>query len=130
MLFRKIFEGRVYSQSNGNPGAIKLPVSKGGSMCKIIQYMVKTFQTSGTNTRVTVEVFQGPDATTFTSAPLATPVNAGNPGATLPSVLVGDTGAAVVGEFLLPVVSVSDSAAPSGQQQWAWVEVYELRKPF
>ncbi|MFZ5478768.1 MAG: hypothetical protein ACOZNI_18495 [Myxococcota bacterium] len=127
MLFKKIFEGRVFSASNGTAAQVKLPVTNGGRNCKVVQYMVKTVQTSGSAARITVELWHGPDGTTFVQLG-TTPINTQDPGTSLPSVLAGDTGSSVVGEYLLPIVKVTDGVASN--QQWAYIEVYEMRKPF
>jgi hypothetical protein len=63
------------------------------------------------------------------SALHSTPINFGNPGATLPSVLIGDADATkVIQESLHPVVQIKHNSG--GGAVWAVVEVFEMRKPF
>ena len=94
-------------------------------MAKNVQYMCKVGASSGANVRITVELWHGPDG--LVSVLHSTPINAGDP--TSSGLLVGDADSTkVLGEFLLVVVKIKDSALTTAQ--WASIELFEMRKPF
>ena len=126
MQFKKILDAtRIDSNSDGTERTIKLSPSSGGRMVKNVQYMLKVNVSSGANVRLTVELWHGPDG--LLSILHSTPINAGDP--TASGLLVGDADSTkVIGEFLLVVVKIKDTAVTTAQ--WAAVELFEMRKPF
>jgi hypothetical protein len=131
MMFSKIVGPvRLDSGTNGALKSYPLPPRGGGRMCKVVQYMVKVVQSSGSTARVTVRMDHGPDGNVFTTH--STPISAVDPttGGTvaLPAVVAGDaTTSIIVGEFIqcVPGASSSDS-----NPSWVVVEIFEMRKPF
>jgi hypothetical protein len=127
MEFEKIFSGRIDSKSNGQDGTLKLSGRPGGRKCKVAQVMIKVVDASGANVRISAELWHGPDGTVSTLH--STPINAGDPGTGLPNVLSGDADAnKIIGEYLHWVLKIKDSAVTTAQ--WAFVEVYEMRKAY
>ena len=126
MQFKKIFgPARIDSQNNGAEQTIKLSPVAGGSLIKNVQYMCKVASASGANVRITIELWHGPDG--LASVLHSTPINAADPSSS--GLLVGDCDTSkMIGEFLLPVIKIKDSALTTAQ--WAIVEIFEMRKPF
>lgn len=129
-MFRKVFDGRISSKSDGTVERYKLKGVPGGRTCKVVQYMIKVFNAD--NAKVGCEVKHGPDGEIYEL--LATPIA---PVAinSVPKLLVGASGtpdtnaAAVVGEWILPVLTIQEDSA-GAEFVWADVEVWELRKSF
>lgn len=128
MQFKKLFGPlRIVSASDGSSVDVALPPSSGGRFCKDLQYMILVTDKSGDNARVGVKLYEGPTRDTTWNLYGAL-INAEDPGE-IPSLLVGDTTStsAMLGEWLQAVLTISSSDAT---QQWAVVELFEMRKPF
>ena len=93
-------------------------------MVKSAQYMIVVHQASGVEVRIGLKLDHGPTPEIF--APHSVPIAVADPG-TLPALMVGDAGTAIIGEFLRPVLKVDSNDA---NEQWAVVTIYEMRKPF
>lgn len=131
MFMRKIYSGRIDSDGSGNPLTYKLTGRPGGRMVKVVQYMVKVLQSSGTGTQVGMDVQHGPDGDIYKD--LKFNVIPFTSAATPPILLEGSVGNVnanneVIGEWILPILKIQE-ATQSGAR-WANVEVWEMRKPF
>lgn len=130
MQLKKIWAGRIESTSNGTELKYELPARAGGRMVKGVNYQVKFVQKFGdTNLRIQVELNHSPDGTA--NVPHSTPITYanGDPGAMVPSLLSGDSDPTrMIGEYLHPIVKIKANAG--GALQAAYVEVFEMRKPF
>lgn len=126
MQFKKIYgPARIDSHGNGAEQTIKLSPTPGGRMVKNVQYMCKVLASSGPNVRITVELWHSPDGALARLHSVI--INAADP-STEP-LLVGDSDPTkMIGEFLMAVIKIKDSANTTAQ--WASVELFEMRKPF
>ena len=133
MFFRKIAGPmRIDSESDGSEKTYRLKGRPGGRTTKVLQYMIKVYQSSGDDAEVSLDVEQGPDGEVygFLKANLIA-YTAVEP---TPKLLTGAVGAAsanneVIGEWILPIVKVQKGIGGTGSQ-FAVVEVWEMRKPF
>lgn len=129
MMFRKVAGPvRLLSQSNGSVQIHSFDPVPGGRMIRRAQYMLKVLQVSSANVRVGVDLEHGPDGRITTLH--STPIPFSDPGGLLPTLFEGTANDAtsMIGEWLQPVIKVKDNTATG--QEWAVVELYELRKPF
>lgn len=88
MEFNQIYSGRIDSLANGGEQSIKLKPTSGGRRTKGDNIQIVVRSSSGANVRLTAEVLHGPDGSTFVLH--STPINAADPGTSLPAVLNGD----------------------------------------
>jgi len=123
---------RIDSQPDGTEKTYRLKGRPGGRTTKVLQFMVKVYQSSGNEAEVGLDVEQGPDGEIygFLKAGLIayTVVD------TTPVLLTGavgnvDANNEVVGEWTLPIIKIKKTGAGSGSQ-FAVVEFWEMRKPF
>lgn len=128
MELKLIFAGRIDSLANGAEAAYTLKPRGGGRFVKCVNYQVKVTQHDGSdNVRLTVDVRHSPDGTA--SAVHSTAISSVNPGAVLPALVSGDGDLVkMLGEFVHPILKIKHTSA--GGAVWAFVEVYEMRKPF
>jgi hypothetical protein len=132
MLHRKIFSGRIDSDTSGGALNYQLDPSPGGRACKVVLYSVKCVQKSGNNVRINLSLRTGPDGDVFGEE--RTLVTTWDPGTAQPAVKEAASGTPdtdatdVLGEWLRVSVGVQDSAASAAQ--WAQIEIWETRKPF
>lgn len=108
----------------GSPTTYTQAARSGGRNAKVAQYAVKIIAGSS-NAKVGVILEHGPDGDVFIihSTPLAPTAIP----ATLPGLLIGDAGSAILCEYLRTVLTCISSDA---SVCWAMIEVYEMRKPF
>ncbi len=131
MFFRKIAGPMRIDSESDTGGSVKLYRLKGrpgGRTTKVLQYMIKVYQTS-TDAEVGLDVEHGPDGEIY--GLLKAGVIDPTPIATTPKLLTGAVGAVavneeVIGEWILPIVTVVKGTGV----QFAVVEVFEMRKPF
>ncbi len=130
MMFRKIASNlQISSNMSGGALTYDVPAGAGGRKIKVAQYMLVVKQYSSSNVRIWVELTHGPDGKHYTThsdvigstgSPVPVPVS---------NLLSGDADESIIiGEFLQPCITISDSASTS--QVWAVVDVYEMLKPF
>ena len=129
MMFRKIAGPfRIDSNDSTTPVSYRLKGTAGGRVARVVQYMIKVY-TASPDAEVGLVVEHGPDGEIYT--PLASAIGA-QPVTNLPGLLVGavgntDSNSDVVGEWVLPTVTIQRSSGGMGPQ-FATVEVWELRK--
>ena len=134
MMFRKIAGPMRIEDEAGSIQSYRLDPSRGGAMCKTLQYMVKVIKSSPTNISIGVEVEHGPDGDVWTELDQnlisMTPVDASSNAALLEGHVGEDDGSAtkVVGEWIRPTIRIQRTGG-SGSV-WALVEIFEMRKPF
>ena len=64
MQFKKIYgPARIDSHGDGTEQSIKLSPTPGGRMVKNVQYMCKVLASSGSNVRISVELWHSPGST-------------------------------------------------------------------
>jgi hypothetical protein len=96
--------------------------------------MVKVYQTSSASlTKISLTVEHGPDGEIYKD--LSTVISAVADATTGPTLMVGAVGAAdnneeVIGEWILPRVTIEENAGTPTVPQWAVIEVFEMRKAF
>jgi len=118
---------RIDSGPAGAEATIRVPIRKVGASYKACNYGLRVDASSGANVRLTVEVVHGPDGSVTTTH--STPINAGDPTTTLPSLLSGDTDSTkILGDYLAVNIKIKDVALTT--IQWAVVTLFETGKPF
>lgn len=117
---------RVSTSQAGAPRTYKLGARSGGRMLKSVQFTIKVIQRSSGNVQLQLDLFHGPDASLAGFHSNVIPLSlAAQP----PSMMMGDAATSpMIGEYLHPEVAIDDNG--SGVEEWADIEVYELRKPF
>jgi hypothetical protein len=117
---------QITSASNGTGLSYELTARAGGHTTKVANYQIVILQKSSNNVQIGIRLQHGPDGRRFLdhSIPIAanTPVGAGV------VLLNGDADQTrIIGEWMLPTLTVQSSGTT---EEWAVVDVYEMRKPF
>lgn len=100
---------------------------RGGLAAKVAQYSIVTLGSSGPAVTLTLELEHGPNGQAYVQHSI--PINNVAPGTTYPALLVGDANPSIIlGDWLRPIVKIKDGTG--NQPQWAFIEVYEMLKPF
>ncbi len=126
---RRIFGPARIDSNTGSTRTYALTARPGGEKIEDIEYFVSVLARSSTDAKVGLAFEHGPDATLMTSH--STPISLtrlSNPAYAPPCVLAGDTFTKINGQFgdWFRVVLLAGS---QNNNQWACVEVWEMRKP-
>lgn len=126
MYYRKIASNlRVTCGANGAIVDLNLDPVWGGHTMKQVNFQIDVRQKSSTTAMAGLKLKHGPNGDKYLdhSTPIASTILAG-----APDLLNGDSDPAkMLGEVLLPVVTIASNAA---QMEWATVDVYMVAKPF
>ncbi len=125
MMVRKIAKNlRLDSGATGQLLEVELDAIWGGHTMKQVNFQVVPRQKSSTNAKVGLKLKHGPDGKVFVDH--STPIASTQLTGTTP-MLDGDSSASkMLGEVLLPVMTVEGT----GAAEWAQVDVYMVAKPF
>ncbi len=127
MVLRRVFGPTRIDCAGSAYVVYQIPGRRGGLTAKVAQYSIVTLGSSGSAVNLTLDLEHGPNGQAYVLH--STPISNGAPGTAYPALLVGDANTSIIlGDWLRPVVKIRDGSA--NQPQWAFIEVYEMLKPF
>lgn len=119
---RLVFTGRVESLSNGGERIYPLQAAGGGGRLRGVAYQISVLQTSGSAAKLGLRLDHGVDPGAMVT--FSTPIAKAAAPTSFPGAMLG-AAEGLLAETLRPVLLVESTGA---SQEWAQVEVYEMRR--